>query len=122
MRTIKFRAFYNNVMHGNEEALRLLYNNSASCDIFHRPDAIIMQFTGLLDKNGVEIYEGDIVNFNGWGKNAEFVSVTTVFWDSDINGWDFNNVSIEDRYDFKKAINYCEIIGNIHQHKNLLES
>jgi YopX protein len=32
-----------------------------------------MQFTGLHDKNGKEIYEGDICEWNGWGKNVSKV-------------------------------------------------
>lgn len=55
-REIKFRAWYGGKMRENKEALRLLYNNSSDCEIFHT-ESIFMQFTGLTDKNGKEIYE-----------------------------------------------------------------
>lgn len=77
----------------------------------------IMQFTGLLDKHGKEIYEGDIVS-NGESQNNHCLSgIHEVklecggFYPFAISGWE-GTMSVEK----------CEIIGNIYENPDLLTS
>lgn len=80
---------------------------------------IVMQFTGLLDRNGKEIYEGDIVKGNPNGSTG--IRVGKVEWLND--GW---VVSDETERDNEKRLwqdffSRTEIIGNIYENTELIK-
>ena len=70
----------------------------------------LMQYTGLKDKNGKEIYEGDILDI---GNNAVVEFFDGKFHPVYDGG---KSEAMEDEFKSYK----CEIIGNIYENKNLL--
>lgn len=114
MRLIKFRAWdsRNRTMQSadvlDSEWEEIAFN-------FQDAQYVMMQFTGLLDKNDKEIYEGDIVelyNHKGdvyYEKNCFLVRG---YWMG----------SQDDPGDAFESLEAMEVIGNIYEHPNLLES
>ena len=121
MRPIKFRAWCNQKMFEPFDLMDL----KEPIDYWH-DGTILMQFTGLHDKNGKEIYESDIVRFqhhkpsvcvwSGWG------------W-----GWEVNTPKgkrvyesgvgqfRQDEFDADYRLNSAEIIGNIYESPELVK-
>lgn len=78
------------------------------------------QYTGRKDKNGKEIYEGDILatwnednypDIDNWDFRDNPVIVK---WSDKLNGWDFGGL-MDDDEDSMYHEKYCGVIGNIHE-------
>jgi len=77
---------------------------------------LVSQFTGLLDKNGVEIYEGDIVKDNGL--KEEFL--LTIIWNKKWCSFEGINKKLDYQIPMSDIIIHCEVIGNIYSNPELL--
>lgn len=77
----------------------------------------VMQFTGLLDKNRVEIYEGDVVIERMPGSSTEYRGV--VEWNKNSAAFMINEGTI-----YMKALletTEKEVLGNIYENPELLK-
>jgi uncharacterized phage protein (TIGR01671 family) len=133
-REIKFRAFddgkmiYQNqtIMTDNIDQLWYFFKNV-------RKDAMIMQFTGLRDRNGKEIYENDIVKilYTDWMSKPENDPRTIDEYKNDIavkgvvkfKDCEFGLEICSDNLDsiFCGRHGFIEIIGNTFEDVNLMQ-
>jgi uncharacterized phage protein (TIGR01671 family) len=135
MRQIKFRAWnkkwermVDNVLVNSDVVLW-----TCNLDICHPDwdyldeDIKVMQFTGLLDKNGKEIYEDDVVI--AWSEGCKHIGQikwrlegqpAIIIYPAYFNGvfWCLHGASIGEEQYYDEGI---EIIGNIYQNPELLE-
>lgn len=122
MRMIKFRGkdiMDNHWVYGDLEtrpayglSIILQYNENGVYDRHYKVEkASVCQFTGLTDKNGKDVYEGDIVRYRPNNKVYQVVFKDGIFWGEGENGCGC-------------AAHFfpsCEIIGNVFDNPELIE-
>lgn len=127
MRDIKFRAWdsRNNEMvyssetdcfYINTKGVLFMYaipKSESGLEVAYHKSYEVDQYTGFQDSSGVEIYEGDIVDYNG---ASEVVFIDGCF---NVKGFyetsqDYPTMAFSESYSFK-------VIGNIHESPELLK-
>lgn len=103
---------------GLNELIRLIRTGKESA----RPRFAIQQFTGLLDKNGKKIFEGDVVKLHDSYHHADLKDIIAIEYDSECGGFIPFTYKRDSQY-------YCgefesektEILGNIFENPDLLK-
>ena len=133
MRTIKFRGKHVHIWKENGKfdgvwvygylcSNHNIYDETINADMLVLPSTV-GQFTGLYDKNGTEIYEGDIVK----GIYSEYENETVHEVKYFVEDYKYPAFDLEPCIDFAEgnSLQYAtivytlEIIGNIHDNKEI---
>jgi uncharacterized phage protein (TIGR01671 family) len=123
MREIKFRAYVEHLkwivpvtdIYFDHQELECDLTSEGDKSIFSFDEVELMQYTGLKDKNGKEIYEGDLIKVNG-SEELDLVK----YLDGSYYGVNpkYHN-TLRYNLDYKTK-DIAELIGNIYENPELL--
>ena len=120
MREIKFKAWDKNTKQIikdfviRSDGFVVILEGDGKSGQYMQNDFELMQFTGLLDKNSVEIYEGDIVKWWHIAYQEEVETLETVEF---IEGAFYPIVEM----DLRDGAEQFEVIGNIYENAELIK-
>lgn len=87
-------------------------------------DVVLMQYTGLKDKNGKEIYEGDVIKCNPHWSNGDIYEVGVITWEKQRAGFMVNvgRLTVQGFKSLKMGgASHKEVIGNIYENPELIK-
>lgn len=132
-RQLKFRAFYQKKLYMQEYCggfSYFIHNDSDALtleDIFvaaERQKCIIQQYTGLKDRNGIPIFEGDLVQYN---QNSNYDGINfEVTWSDVSFGWVLKSKNGDYLTNMTTPngprYNFLEVVGNIFENLELIKN
>lgn len=133
MREIKFRVWVKSDRRYDFVSIDdLMFEDGNYYLMANRDNFVIMQYTGLKDNNGKDIYDGDIIKLDVGVYKTEVIYEVKWFdklsWDSggslhsgfylNKSGYVYNDGELE--LDYHSGFRDCEIIGNIYENHELV--
>lgn len=119
MREIKFRVWnidgyisLNKAIHDDIIVIQVPSSSNNSLIEVNWEGVELEQFTGMLDKYGMPIFEGDIIQWHGFNLEVKFI----------VDGWFAETADESITEAGQEWESSCSVLGNIHQHVHLLEN